>query len=96
VEHTQDFDGLSAHAVGPDVAGLGHYQLARAGKAAWAPHGWLLNQQGDGLKNPLNDQTRSTFVVDGNVGGLFVKIAQGLAQPLNLRLPDLEPIRALN
>src|SRR5271165_5604879 len=81
VEHTQDFDGVVAHAVRNDVWGAGYYQLAGAGDAAGPAQGGLGREEVDASRDALHNLRGGLRIVAGDVVGFFVEISERAPKP---------------
>lgn len=81
MKNTQDFDTLTAHTVRNQVSHLGDHELPSPGHSARPSQSRALREQLDRMNNFCDDMLRRLGIVLGDIGGLFVEIAQRLAQP---------------
>ena len=80
MENAQDFDTLSAYAIGDQVTGVGDRQFAGARHPAGSSQPGLMSQQLNCVNNACDDLLCGLRIILCDICGLFVKIKQCLAQ----------------
>ena len=81
MKYAQDLDTPTAHAVRDQVTRPGDRQFAGSRHPARTSQPGAVAQQLDCVNNACDDLLCGPRIILGNIGGLFVKIEQCLAQP---------------